>query len=309
MYSLQDIKIRLGAVKNVGKITKAMEVVAATKMRRSQEIAMRGRPYFFEALLMLQKLTHDQPFFSKLEERRRLPQKTLIVLLASDKGLTSAFNAQVFRACDRFLSSLDGEYEIVAVGKKAELYAKKKGIDIVQNFYGAGDYVSYEECAPIADLIIERFLSGFCGRVVVISTHFRTALKQDVILREILPLDVEKIKETAEEIIPEYGRFSLATKPLFRLGGSAAKLTDYIFEPSREEVLNLLFPYLLKVQLYHLILEANASEHSARRVAMKTASDNAEELSHELLLQYNNARQAAITREIIEINSAKNALV
>lgn len=314
MESLQDIKLRLGAVRNVGKITRAMEVVAATKMRRAQELALSSRPYAFKVLDLLQKLSNSAPIASPLTEPRSV-QKTLVMVVASDKGLTGSFNAQVLRASDKFFESekkaarQNHIFEMIAIGKKAELYAKKKQIKLVKSFYGAGDYAIPEDSNEAADFAIDYFGKGHCDRVVVISTHFRTALRQDVILRQVLPAEVAKIKSILDEIVPERGRYAEAAKP--PLGGLAAKSAesiDYIFEPSPAEALNFLIPYLVRMQFYHLILEANASEHSARRVAMKTASDNADDLAGSLTLKYNTARQAGITNEIIEITSTKNAI-
>src|SRR3989344_36922 len=314
MESLQDTKLRLGAVRNVGKITRAMEVVAATKMRKAQELALSSRPYAFKVLDLLQKLSHEAPVKTSLQEVRPV-KKTLVVVVASDKGLTGSFNAQVLRASDKFFESeskpeADGHvFEMVAIGKKAELYAKKKKIKLVKSFFGAGDYAAPEDSSEAADFVMDYFAKGLCDRVVVLSMHFRTALRQDVILRQVLPAEVLKVKETLDEILPARGKYAEATK--LSPGGltaKSAKSADYIFEPSPAEALNFLIPYLVKMQFYHLILEANASEHSARRVAMKTASDNADDLAGSLMLKYNTARQAGITKEIIEITSTKNAI-
>lgn len=316
MESLQDIKLRLGAVRNVGKITRAMEVVAATKMRKAQELALSSRPYAFKVLDLLQKLSHASlleaaPITMPLQESRPV-RKTLVVIVASDKGLTGSFNAQVLRSADKFFESeakLQNPghiFEAVAIGKKAELYAKKKKIPLTKSFFGAGDYATPEDSGEAANFVIDYFTKGLCDRAVVISMHFRTALRQDVILRQVLPAEVLKIKETLNEILPERGRYSELLSVSDKL--PTAPQTDYIFEPSPAEALNFLIPYLVRMQFYHLILEANASEHSARRVAMKTASDNADDLAGNLTLKYNTARQAGITNEIIEITSTKNAI-
>lgn len=321
MESLQDIKLRLGAVRNVGKITRAMEVVAATKMRKAQDLAISSRPYALKALDLLQKLSDKAPLATSLQESRPA-RRTLVVIVASDKGLTGSFNAQVLRAADKFFESesrlrnQDHFFEIVAIGKKAELYAKKKKLPTIKSFFGAGDYAIPEDANEAANFVIDHFAGGLCDRVAVLSTHFRTALRQDVVLRQILPVEVSKIKETLDEILPERGRYSeslLSASDKLQTaqptGRAGPQLVDYIFEPSPAETLNFLIPYLVRMQFYHLILEANASEHSARRVAMKNASDNADELATNLTLKYNTARQSGITKEIIEITSAKNALV
>ncbi|MEK7162295.1 MAG: FoF1 ATP synthase subunit gamma, partial [Patescibacteria group bacterium] len=159
---------------------------------------------------------------------------------------------------------------------------------------------------PLFDFILGGYERGDWDRVLTFSMHFRSALKQEALVREILPLDSGKILATVSEIIPERGRFAQFEKG--RASKSGNKEIDYIFEPSQAELLNNLMPHLLKMQIYHLILEANASEHAARYVSMKNASDNAAELSETLLIQYNKARQAAITGEIIEISATQNAM-
>ncbi len=306
MESLQSIKSRLRAVKNVGQITKAMEVVSATKMRRAQEIALNSRAYAFTALHLLEKLARNNPVQNTLTTERPV-KKTCLVIVASDKGLTGAFNTQVFRATDRFLTkeNLKSEsLDVITIGKKSTMYASKKKLNLVGTFYEVGDYIEPEEVEPISKLIIEGFEKNTWDRVITISTHFRTALKQETLIRQILPVDFLKIREIVKEIVPEHGRFS----DIIETYNGNNEEIEYIFEPSPEETISVLISHLVKMQIYHLILEANASEHSARRVAMKTASDNADELGGELNLTYNKARQSNITGELIEITSTQNAL-
>lgn len=306
MESLQQTKSRLKAVRNVGQITKAMEVVAATKMRRAQEVALNSRPYAFEAIHLLEKLSKNIPVKTVLTTDRPV-KKTLLVIIASDKGLTGAFNTQVMRATDRFLESgnfTNDNLAVVAVGKKTVAYASKKKLNVAHSFLGVGDFVKPIEVEPIAKFLIDGFKKSEWDRVISISTHFRTALKQETLTRQILPVDFQKIRETIKEIVPEHGRYS----DIIESRNNNRDQTEYIFEPSPSTAIELLIPHLVKLQIYHFILEANASEHSARRVAMKTASDNAEDLFGELTLDYNKTRQASITRELIEITSTQTAL-
>lgn len=311
MEALQNIKTRIKAVKNVGQITKAMEVVSATKMRKAQEVALRSRPYAFRALQLLQKIHKSAPVKIPLTDKRPV-KTTLMVVIASDKGLAGSFNTQVFRASDIFLDkdvkeSQEHQYKAVIVGKKANIYIGKKKINVVQTFTGFGDYAEPQEVQPLTDLIVNGFMKGTWDRVVTVATHFRSTLKQETLVRQVLPVDIEKIKKTVDEIIPEHGRFSELRETSVANGKPDAEI-DYIFEPSPLEALNALIPHLVEMQMYHIILEANASEHSARMVAMKAASDNAGELSEGLTLVFNKARQAGITKEIIEITSTQNAL-
>ena len=328
MESLQYIKNRLKSVKNIGQITKAMEVVSATKMRKAQEVALHSRPYAFRALELLETIVaniKNQISNIKIEiplTQSREVKNTLVVIVASDRGLAGAFNSQVIRATERLLAGETppglplGEvqegfhaFKFIIVGKKASSYALKRGMKVIETFTGFGDYALPEEVAPLAELVVNGFLKGKWDRVMTVSTHFRSTLKQETLVRQLLPLDVSKIAETVKEIIPEHGRYSEARpqeiSPRSRLG---FETTEYIFEPTPEEAVSALVPHLVNMQLYHLLLEANASEHSARMVAMKTASDNAVDLADGLTLQFNKARQASITKEIIEITSTMNAL-
>lgn len=310
MESLQHLKGRLQAVKNISQITKAMEVVSATKMRRAQEYALNSRPYAYKALQILAEAAQHAPIETTLTVQRPV-KKTLVVIISSDRGLVGAFNTQLVRVIDSFFTKDDyaadpnHSYGIVAVGKKAAAYAAKKGHAVIEKFSGFGDYAEVEEIVPLAELLVSGFEKENWDRVVVLSTHFVTTLRQEVRESQLLPVEVEKIKETVEEIIPEHGRYA-------ELKGEAveaeADIEKYIFEPAPQETLERLIPHLVKMQMYQLVLEANASEHSARRVAMKTATDNANELSQSLLMEYNKTRQAGITKEIIEITSTQAAL-
>jgi F-type H+-transporting ATPase subunit gamma len=312
MESPQLIKSRLRAVQNVGQITKAMEVVAATKMRRAQEAALASREYAWKALELLAKastVSHlPVPFTASREVRT-----TLLVVVASDRGLAGSFNTQVLRAVDAFLEKDASEhapghaYQAVVVGKRAAPALLRQGIDVIKIFERFGDASALEDVAPLSSLIVSGYESGKFDRVVAISTHFRTTLRQDVLVRAVLPLRLTDILATVREIVPESGRFSEKRRfPLTR--PDTEHDFEYILEPGPEELVTALVPHLVRMELHHLVLEANASEHSARMVAMKTASDNAKELSGELQLQFNKARQADITKEIIEITSTQNAL-
>lgn len=306
--SIIEVKNRIKAVKNIGQITKAMEVVAATKMRKSQQVALNSRPYAFKVLHLLVVLGQYGPVKTPLLQARPV-RKTLLVIVTSDRGLAGSFNSQVLRLADSFLKSdqeiWNGGLGVVAVGKKAISYASKNKLNLENSFSGFGDFIQPQETDPLAAMLIKGYLDKKWDRVVTVSTHFRTTLKQEVLTRQILPVNLEKVKATIAEIIPEHGRFSeLRTTNYER----QTKSPDYLFEPTPEELMEGLIDHLVRMQVYHLVLEANASEHSARMVAMKTASDNARELSENLNLEYNKARQAGITKELVEITSAINTL-
>ena len=315
MESLQKTKSRIKAVKNIGQITKAMEVVAATKMRKSQQVALNSRPYAFKALQLLSVLAKHAPIKTKLIQARPV-KNTLLVIVTSDRGLAGSFNSQVLRLADSFLKSYkeaggENSLKVISVGKKAISYAEKKKLNLTDRFSGFGDFIESAKTIQLSDRIISGFLNKDWDRVMTISTHFRSTLKQEVLMRQVLPVDLDKIQNTINEIIPEHGRFSelrITNYLPAQAGESRITNPDYIFEPSPKELIGGLVEHLMKMQIYDLILEANASEHSARMVAMKTASDNAKELSGKLNLEYNKARQAGITKELIEITSAVNTL-
>jgi F-type H+-transporting ATPase subunit gamma len=197
------------------------------------------------------------------------------------------------------------KYSFIAFGQKSGNYLQRKGVTVAGTFTKLGDFSRLEEIKPLSDFLSEGYLNEKWDKVLVFSPHFRSALKQDILVRQVLPVEADVLRETIKELIPETGRFS----EMRSANGEAKKgnLTDYLIEPSPAEALKQLAPHLVEMQVYHLILEANASEHAARRMAMKNASDNAEELTGDLTLMYNKSRQAAITREIIEIVAGAEA--
>ena len=326
--SVQNLKKRLKSVANINKITKAMELVAATKMRRSQEIALASRPYAFAALDLLASLTLvAKKDLSELLQPRKI-KTVMFVLVASDKGLAGAFNSALFRRFEKYLQEHDAKYQeprsakgsgeapekvFLAVGEKSFQYLSKKVSPTVRTvglkkFVNVGDFTTVEQVQPIADFLVSGYLEKQWDRVVVFSTHFKSALKQEPMVRRVLPIDFDHIKEIVEEITPTTGKFAEMIKEQnlsFTNGNKEEK--EYLIEPSPLAVLESLAKHLLFMQVYHIILEANASEHSARRMAMKTASDNASDLGQALNLQYNKVRQASITNQIIEISAGAEA--
>lgn len=308
MESLQSIKQRIRGVKNINQITKAMEMVAATKMRRSQEVALGARAYAFAALDLLASLSRmDGVVLPPLLEKRAGTRRAF-VLVVSDKGLAGSFNSSVIREFEKALRTenidlRDPDVHVIAVGQKAAAYLERRTEGIAARFTRVGDFTTPDETTPLAKLLIDGYLSGRWDSVTIFSTHFHSALRQEVMRRHILPVEFQNIRRTAQELVPDEGRYSGAEAV-----GAELPPAEYIIEPSPEAVLADLAEHLVAMQIYHLILEANASEHAARRMAMKSASDNAEELAGELTLAYNKSRQAAITKEIIEITAGAESI-
>ena len=305
MESAQNLKRRIRSVQNIGTITKAMELVAATKMRRSQELALTSRPYAYTALELLGILSGMKDVTMPDILTVRPVAKTAFVLMTSDKGLAGSFNSAVLRRFEAYVREnridlKDPQYSFIAIGQKAKSYLDRRGLNVIHSFVRVGDYTRMEEVVPIADAFIKGFLRHDFDSVMVFFTTFVTAIRQDAVVREFLPINYEKIKESIEETIPRAGRYSeyARSEKFFE-----DKNREYLIEPTPTEVMAELAPKLLTIRIHHMILEANASEHSARRVAMKNASDNASELSENLNVEYNKSRQAAITNQIIEITS------
>ncbi len=313
MASIQEIKRRMRAVTNTSQITRAMEMVSATKMRKSQEIALLSRPYALELLRVLSYIREKTKYLPELMRDRDI-KNTVVVVIASDKGLAGSFNANVVRAFEkRIADEIKGSEEsfsFVAVGKKAEEFIKRKKLPIVSSFKNFGDHISVEEASPLSDVLINGFLSGKWDKVVVVSTHFRTTLRQEVLLRQILPIKEDIIWNTVKEIAPEVGKYSGFSDMVTALDPEHGHNDnfDYLIEPDPASVLDIIAPSMLETLVYDLILEANASEHSARMVAMKNASENAVELRDGLRLEFNKLRQSKITQEISEIVGGVEAL-
>jgi len=306
MSSTKIIKQRIKSVKNTAQITKAMEVVSATKMRKSQEFALRARPYAVAALEMLKNLISRTAVPSPLL-RSRTVKKSAFLVITSDKGLAGAFNANIIRKAEMRLAEAKFPTMLITVGKKSRDYFERRGVAIDRSFWGLGDYSFPQDTLPVANHILDGFSFGQWDEVYAVYTRFRTTLLQEAIVRKILPATKAGLEESVKEIIPERGRFAEPYDTKYKIQNTRYNY-EYKFEPSAEEVLNMLVPQLIRMHIHHIILESNASEHSSRMVAMKNASDNASDLISDLTLQFNKSRQAGITRELTEITAGKEAL-
>lgn len=316
MASLQHLKKRLGGIKNIKQITAAMELVAAAKMRKAQEVALGSRSYAVAALEILANMIHALPEGAELAyplTAKRDVKKTAVLLVLSDKGLVGSFNSNVIRRFEKYckeegIEQLADHHELtfIAVGQKGAEYVAKKSGHIEKVFTNFSDVMELGDVNELATLLADGYIKGKWDRVLAFTTNFVSALKQETIVAELLPLSVAKIRQAVEDIIPATGRYTeLRTRTL---GGRSAKPIDYIIEPSPREVIKELLPALFQMQVYHLALEANASEHSARRVAMKNATDNAKDIINDLTLLFNRSRQEAITKELTEITGTVAAI-
>ncbi|MES2408699.1 MAG: ATP synthase F1 subunit gamma, partial [Patescibacteria group bacterium] len=305
MAGARAIKSRIKSTKNIQQITKAMQAVSAVKMRKSESIAISGRLYALHALNILKKIEKstamDIKLLSPLFDSKIKSDSECLVVITSDKGLAGAFNSNVIKKSDTLITKSKYKTDIVAVGKKGRDFFARKGLHVVKGFEGAGDFGSIAEAKEISDFVINLFIEKKYSKIDIVYTNFISALKQEVVVRPLLPLHKETLEQVVANIIPETGKYS-DIKSVFKDNAL------YSFEPSPETIVHELVPKLVELEIYHSILEANASEHSARMVAMKNASENAKEMISTLTIKYNKERQAQITKELIEITSGKNAL-
>ena len=312
MSSSRQLKSKIRTVGNIKQITKAMQMVSATKMRKSQEVALRARPFAKETLSLLQDivghqevLSQESIYFAQPKEGPRAGEagKTCLIVVTSDKGLCGSFNSQVLRLALQWIKQQEQDVDVVAVGRKGRDFFKAKGITPVAEFLLFSDIVTLHDVSPLSEWALKAFEEGRYKRVVIVSTQFFSALVQKPNIRQLLPLHMEELADAVKNIVPKTGKYAdWSSKE------STKEKLSHLLEPSPGVILESLVRNLLRVQILHYIFESNASEHSSRMVAMKNATENATSLEDELRLALNKARQAAITQELTEISTAKEAL-
>jgi len=284
-----------------------MEAVSAVKMRKSEQVALRARPYALAALEVLRGLTakmdNDFSSLSPLLDQTRSDQPNCLLVITSDKGLAGSFNTNVLRKALKIVNN-DPTLEVIAVGKKGRDFLSRRGAKIISGYTGAGDFVELRETEPISKFVKDGFEQGKWSKVTLLYTNFLSALKQEVVARKVLPFDFKSLTSIIEGITPTRGKYANMPQVL----GVDQKESAYSYEPNASIILDKLLPTLLEIEIHHAVLEGNASEHSSRMVAMRNASENAGELIDSLTLEYNKARQAQITKELTEITGGAAAL-
>ena len=282
MANLKEIRNRIASVSSTMQITSAMKMVSAAKLKKAQDAITAMRPYADKLTELLQNLsaTLDADSGSKFSEQRDV-KNVLIVAITSNRGLCGAFNSNIIKRATVVAESYDANVSVVAIGKKAN-DALSKNFEIISNQSPVYDDLTFDNVAEIAEMLMEQFESKAFDKIEVIYNKFKNAATQEIMTEQFLP------------IVP--------------LEGDANGNLDYIFEPSKEEIVETLIPKSLKTQLYKSIRDSFASEHGARMTAMHKATDNATELRDQLKLTYNKARQASITNEILEIVGGAEAL-
>lgn len=300
--NIRDIKRRQKSIGNIGQIARAMELVSVTKMRRSQRVALSSRPYTKKALEVLRNISKKVPVEHSRFLEKKENGKMAILLITTDKGLCGGLNTNVFRKAEKLIDDTPST-DFIVIGKKGEEWCRRKNLNVIKSFNNFGDFVDISETAPVSEFIINIFHDY--GKIFAVYTNFITALKQEAANSLILPLTEKSLKEIIDSVAPEVGKFSEFKNIDLEIEKGRYDF-EYKFEPKAEEILDGILYSLVEAEIYYIILENNASEHSARRMAMKNAYENADDMLHDLSLTYNKARQAGITQELSEIAVATN---
>ena len=291
MASQREIRRRIRSVRNISQITRAMEMVSASRLRRAQQRVTAARPYTERLNAVIANLSGaagaaaDEDVSFPLLDQRPI-QRAALILVTPDRGLTGALNSNVIRRASRYILNEAGvPVSIIAVGRKGRDFMLRYGREVVAEFSGLGDYPTLNQVTPITQIAVQDFIAGRVDAVFVVYSRFVSTMTQTPEIQQVLPVQ------------PPTGGDAPATNA-----------ANFIFEPSPAGVLNTLLPRYVDQQVYRAILESIASEHAARMVAMRNATDNARDLVSDLTLSMNKARQAQITREVSEIAAGANAL-
>jgi len=292
MPNLKEVRIRIASVKSTQQITSAMKMVAASKLRKAQNAILKMRPFAAKLKDILQNLSASlDSGDGNLYSQQRSPEKVLLVVLTSNRGLCGGFNANILRTAvqriqvDYASQFKAGNVSVLTIGRKGTEFFTKRGYNVISSHDSVFDRLTYENVSVIALSVMTAFADKHFDRVDIVYNQFKNAVVQRVVVEQFLPVEAPAKSDVV-----------------------AKSNTDYIFLPSKEEIVEELIPKSLKIQFYKSVLDSYASEHGARMTAMHQATDNAGDLIKELNLAYNKARQAAITKEILEIVSGAEAL-
>jgi len=289
--NLKVIRSRIASVKNTQKITRAMKLVAAARLRKAQENITRMRPYAQQTFKLLSSLAARIDVDDELVHpllKRREEKHILVILLTSDRGLAGGFNASVSKAAHKFYleqTALGRKVTVGTIGRKGRDYLRRRNVPVEQSFSNVYDQLSYEKASDIGDVIISRYSAADLDAAYIVYNEFKSAISQKVRIEKILPIEPHAEAEASD--------------------GSQ---TEYIYEPDQATILQQLLPLYINVEVYRALLESVASEHGARMTAMENATKNAKDMIQRLTLQANRARQAAITTELMEIIGGSEAL-
>lgn len=314
---MRDIKRRISGVQNIQQITRAMELVAATKLRRAQQTVETARPYAEKLQEVLSRLVAAH----RADAGRRKPDqhpllierdvnKVCYVVITGDRGLAGAYNANVLRLYEETLAREQRPYEIITLGRRGRDHLRRREEAIYEDYTGIGDDVYFNQARDLGRRLVDLYTAGDFDEVNFVYTRFISAGSQQVDVFRLLPL-ADLVVPTTGDVAPDGGGDEddgAAAHFVAADEGEDALGPEYIYEPSAAEVLNMLLPRHVDMQVYRTLLEAKASEHASRMRAMRSATDNAGDMIRDLTLSFNRARQAAITTEIAEIVGGAEAL-
>jgi F-type H+-transporting ATPase subunit gamma len=282
LASLKDLRNKIKSIKSIQQVTNAMKMVAAAKLRKSQEDMEKARPYTNSIEEMINHLIPDidRSLLSILETRE--VKKKLFIVVSADRGMAGAFNSNIIKKTEQKVLEFGNEDSLlICIGKKSHDYFKRRDFNIIKSYRDFWNTLDVSDALSIGDMIVEKYLNKEIDSVEVIYNEFISVASQKIICKTFLPITYDHNEKES---------------------------CDLLYEPSKAQVVKTLVPKHLNVQLWQFLLESNASEQAARMVAMENATDNAGEMISDLSIEYNKARQAAITTEIIEIVSGANAL-
>lgn len=294
MANLRDLRRRISGVKNTSKITQAMKMVSAAKLKRAQNAAESSRPYTLKLQEILQNViggigdSYSHPLLKKSSEIKNIA----LLIVGSDRGLCGGFNAQLYKYIQTTIKEIKTKYpesniSLITVGNRPNIYYKKQNLKVDKSFIDVFNNLSFERVLEIVEVIENKFVNGEYDKVFIAFNEFKNIIRQIPIHQQILPIESPEKEFSAE---------------------SKSKSTDYIFEPNQSVIMDELLPKLLNINIWRALLESNVSEQASRMMAMDTATTNANELIEKLNLTYNKERQAAITKEMLEIVSGADAL-
>jgi F-type H+-transporting ATPase subunit gamma len=288
MANLKAIRSRITSVKNTRKITRAMKLVAAARLRKAQDNILHMRPYATQTMELIASLASrvDREMHPLLAKRE--PQRVMLVVMTSDRGLAGAFNSGISKAAFRQYKELTGqgkEVIVAAVGRKGSDYFKRRGVTVERSLGHVYEQLSYTKARTIGEQIIGEYTDKQLDAVYLCYNEFKSAITQTVTIKQALPIEIQDPAEVSD-------------KPAL----------EYVYEPDQQTLLNTLLPMYVNVEVYRALLESVASEHGARMTAMDNATNNAADMIQALTLQANRARQAAITTELMEIISGAESL-
>ncbi len=292
MANAREVKQRIKSVKNISQVTRALQAVSASKVRKAIDQLEDTRPYSVKAWQVLQHIAEqpDRGTLHPLLEKHAQVDRILAIVVSGDRGLAGAYNSNIIRAAEDWATKIEGSVKYITIGKRGRDQLLRRGRDILAEFSNLPPQPSYVDISPIGYLAIDQFLDDEVDEVYLIYTQFVNRMVHRPIVKKLLPLETDfggRVKE---------------------FEGEERLIGGYIFEPDQRSLLEAILPRFTVLQVFHAIIESVASEHSARMVAMKNATDNATDLADALQLEYNKARQQAITNEMLDIAGGAEAI-